>query len=59
MSTTLGSECRGWFTAEALFWFAQDFELGNLFQFVVQRWLEHANVENALPATLRMQSVRR
>lgn len=36
------------FAAEALFEFSQDFGLGDLFEFVVQRWLEHTNVEYAL-----------
>src|SRR4029450_5367961 len=35
------------FTTEALFQFSQDVELGDLFEFVVQGRLEHADVENA------------
>src|SRR5437867_7367290 len=39
--------------AETLFEFSQNFGLGNLFQFVVQGWLEHANVENAFAQCYR------
>ena len=39
--------------AETLFKFSQNFGLGNLFQFVVQGWLQHANVENAFAQCYR------
>jgi len=33
------------FRAEAFFKLSQDFDLRNLFELVVQRWLEHTDVE--------------
>jgi len=36
------------FSAKALFQFSQNFDLGDSFEFVVQGWLEHAHIENAL-----------
>ena len=36
------------FAAEALFQFSQDFGLGDLFELVVQRGLEHADVQNSI-----------
>jgi hypothetical protein len=36
------------FAAEALFQFSQDFGLGDLFEFVVQGWLKHPNVEDSV-----------
>jgi hypothetical protein len=47
------------FCAEALFELSQDFELGDLFELVVQSRLEHAHVENAFAQTRLAQSARR
>ena len=35
------------FGAEALFKFSQDFGLGDLFEFIVQRWLQDPDEEHA------------
>src|SRR5262249_36949712 len=34
--------------AEALFQFSQDLGLGNLFELVLQSWLEHPDIENSI-----------
>jgi hypothetical protein len=41
------------FRAEAFLEFSQDFGLGNLFELVVQGWLEHADIEDSVTQRYR------
>ena len=46
-SASANAEANG-LSAKALFQFSQYFDFGDSFEFVVQGWLEHAHIENAL-----------